>query len=116
MENTESNVFERTLRDIGAGSSAGELSQELRNLVGKVRATGKGGELTYRIKIKPASGGIVSAVMVQDKITLKLPELERPTTIMFTTDDNTLQRTDPRQKEMELKVVKEQPAELRKVG
>lgn len=111
------NAFEKTVREMRSGVSADELSEHLATLVEAVRRTGKGGVLTYKLKVKPASHGDVKVVMLNDEITLKLPQSERPSSVFFTTDENGLQRSDPNQQEMELRTVpKPDAVEVRKVG
>jgi hypothetical protein len=105
MEKTVNNSFELTLREMRAGQVVSDLSDELGKVIEAVRVTGKAGELQLRIKVKPASKGDINTVMVEDKIDSKLPRPERPQTIFFTTEANGLQRQDPRQTEMELRVV-----------
>ncbi len=104
-ETTITNTFDKTLREIRAGLVITELSQKLSELVAAVRATGKGGKLRLDLAIKPASKGETVCVMVEDDITVKLPKPERANTIFYSTEDNLLQRNDPRQSEFELKEV-----------
>lgn len=92
--------FVDTLKDIRHGDVIGELGAELADLVGAVRATGLGGMLTLSIRVKPASKGDVSALVLEDEIKVKLPKLPRGATILFATDENLLQRQDPRQPEL----------------
>lgn len=81
-----------------------ELTQKLSQLVAAVQDTDKGGELTLKITVKPASAG-EGTVTVADKVTLKLPELERHATLYYTTPDHNLQRQDPNQRDLDLAVV-----------
>jgi len=94
-----------TLRDIRQGNCLDELSVYLNDLVAAVRETGKAGDITLKLKISPAGSGKVEAIQVDDSIIVKLPELPKPSTLFFTTEDNNLQRQDPRQKTMELEPV-----------
>lgn len=71
-----------------------ELGEEMSKLIDAVKDTGKAGTLTYSISVKLAdSSG--SAVIVGDKITPKLPEKNRATSMAYIGEDNRLQRTDP---------------------
>jgi len=94
-----------TLREIRQGNCLDELSIHLNDLVAAVRETGKAGDITLKLKISPAGSGKVEAIQVDDTIILKLPELPKPSTLFFTTEDNNLQRQDPRQREMGLEPV-----------
>ena len=97
--------FVDTLREIRQGNCLDELSVHLNDLVAAVRNTGKAGNVTLTLKISPAGSGNVEAIQIDDTIILKLPELPKPSTLFFTTEDNNLQRTDPRQREMGLEQV-----------
>lgn len=105
MTTNNNNLFARTLQDLRHGASAEELSEQLSVLIAAVRETGKGGELIYKIKIKPANKGQIRTVIVEDEINLKKPGFDRESSIFFTTDDNCLVRNDPRQRELELKTI-----------
>src|SRR3972149_302768 len=94
-----------TLREIRQGNCLDELSVHLNDLVAAVRNTGKAGDVTLKLKISPAGSGKVEAIQVDDTITLRMPELPKPSTLFFTTEDNNLQRQDPRQREMGLEPV-----------
>lgn len=100
------NTFEKTMREVRQGHALGEASEKLTELVKQVRANGRCGELVIRLKVKPASRGETTTLMVEDEIVVKLPKAERPQTVFFASDENLLQRNDPRQPEFEqLKVV-----------
>lgn len=110
-----SNTFEMTLREIRGGGALTELSTKLAELVAAVRATGKAGKLRLEIAVTPASRGEAVCLMLDDDISLKLPRLEKASSIFFATDQNLLQRQDPRQKEFELREVNPAPQEIREV-
>lgn len=97
--------FIDTLRDQRGGACHDELSVKLNDLVAAVRETGKTGELILKLKVAPAGSGKVMVVEVSDEIIVKLPQLPKPSTLFFPTEDNNLQRTDPRQKSFGLDVV-----------
>lgn len=83
------------LKDIRDGALLTELPLQLTELVSAVRATGKGGKLTLTLSIKPLSGS--NQVLITDDVRVAMPEPDRPTTVLFITDDNELTRRDPRQ-------------------
>lgn len=91
----------QTLRSLRNGRAEEEFLESLRSLVEAVRLTGKAGSVALVLKVKPASRGDTEVLQVEDAITLKLPQPERGQTIMFATDDNQLQRQDPRQPELD---------------
>jgi len=71
-----------------------ELAEGLTDVIEAVKATGKAGSIVVRFDVKPLDGG-GTAVIVNDKITLKLPEKNREGSIAYIGDGNKLQRTDP---------------------
>ncbi len=89
--------FTETLSDIRNGDVIGELTEQLREVVQRVRETGRPGALTLTLKVKNASKGAGSAVVIEDDVKLKLPQMEKGTTFLFATADGQLQRNDPRQ-------------------
>lgn len=78
------------------GRTERELSASLRELVEAVEETGKGGSITYTLKIAPQANA-EHAVLVTDDIKVKKPALDRPASIFFADEAYRLVRTDPRQ-------------------
>ncbi len=101
-----SNFF-NTLRDMRAGHTIDELDAALIATVAAVKDVGKTGTLTLTVTVKPASKGNGAALLIEDKITTKLPEFDRGATIFFADDNYHLTRHDPSQKELDLRVVPE---------
>lgn len=97
------NTYEQTLREMRHGRSLAELSEELARLIEAVKTTGKAGALTYIIKVKPASAGDTVTVQIEDDVKSKVPVAARGSSIFFVNENNTLQRTDPRQREFEIR-------------
>ena len=110
-----SNSFGVTISEIRGGRLQAELSDKLAKLVGSVRDHNKGGTLTLTLKIEPVSRVDAETLMVTDKVTVKSPEPERHGVIFYPTDQNTLQRNDPRQAELPLREVTGGKAEARDV-
>lgn len=94
------NAFLQMVGEIRQGAAASELADALADLVRTVRDTGRAGELTLKVKLKPASKGDVTTLMVEDAVTVKRPSPERGATIFFSTTENVLSRNDPRQPEL----------------
>lgn len=92
--------FIRTAQEIRNGAFLDEVSGELGLLVAAVRDAARPGKLVITLAIKPASKGEVTALVIDDTITVKMPRQERGSTILFATAKNTLQRNDPRQPEL----------------
>lgn len=98
--------FSDILRDVRGGKADDELGDHLRELCEAVAATNKGGSLTLTLTVKPNGP---SAVLVEDKATLKRPEAAASATLFFVDDDHNLTRRDPRQLTLsELREVEEQ--------
>jgi hypothetical protein len=94
-------VFLQELRD---GRAHSELSGQLAELITKVKETGKGGSLTFKVKIKPSTRAAdVERVTISDAITVDLPQLEHGDDVFWITDDNDLSRSHPRQGSLELR-------------
>lgn len=89
--------FTDILSDIRNGDVIGELTEQLREVVQRVRETGKAGTLTLTLKVKNASKGAGGALILEDDIKVKLPMSDKGTTVLFATEDGQLQRNDPRQ-------------------
>lgn len=71
-----------------------EMSDEMRSLVQKIKATGKAGSITLTISIKPMDGD-VSVLSVNDEIRVKAPEHTRKPALAWPDDDGNLSRSDP---------------------
>lgn len=90
------NSFITTLAALRKGGTISELSQELSRLVARIRETGKMGSVTLKLTLVPADAG-GEAITIDDEVTVKLPKLTRPKTTFFTDEDNSLQRSNPKQ-------------------
>lgn len=105
-----------TLSEIRHGSLLEEAAEELQAVVKAAEETGKAATLTIQLTVKPASkaGGVM---VLQDKITTKLPQLPAGETMVFVTPEFNIQAQDPRQADLPLKVVDTSAqVELKKVG
>lgn len=91
-------LFTHTINLLRRGETAEELSEKLADCVARARETGKLSELTLKIKIKPDANG--RQVFITEEIKSRLPQFPREQTILFPTEQNDLQRSDPRQAEL----------------
>lgn len=91
------------LRDLAGGQTYDQINGALAEIVTACQETGKVGELSLKLKIKPSGDG--TTVTVFDELRTKVPEPTRPPTIFFTTASGGLMRSDPRQTEMKLRDV-----------
>lgn len=86
------------------GAFHADLSTALNRLVRAVQETGKGGDLTVKLKVKPA-GKHATMVLVHDDVKLKEPEADKGDGIYFTDERGNLRRSDPNQPELPLREV-----------
>ncbi|QLG93305.1 hypothetical protein HZF02_15625 [Pseudomonas yamanorum] len=107
--------FIDTLRDIEAGGLLDELSETQHSLIDAIRLTGKGGELTIRFIYKPDGNGQMT---IKADVKSKEPALSRGTSLFFLTPEGNLTRRDPRQQDLALRTVSEEPVpeKLRQVS
>lgn len=94
--NAPNNNFLATLQRHRGGAILEEASTLLQELVAAVATTGKGGTLTIKLSVKPATRG-QSAVVVQDKITCAPPKVEAEASFWFASNEGELRKDDPRQ-------------------
>jgi hypothetical protein len=107
-----SNAYLCFLAEFRHGASANELTAAQQECVAAAEATGKPAKMYHCITYTPTGG----AIAVQDKIELKLPSAQRDQAIFFPTEEHTLSRSDPKQRELELRPVPSpEPVELRQV-
>lgn len=92
------------IQELNHGGSHSELSAALNELVTAVSDLGKGGTLTYTIKVAPA-GRAEGMVTVTDDVKLKLPVGARPDSVFFITPDGNLMRDNPAQPRLPLREV-----------
>ena len=88
------------LRDLHQGKVLEELSEEITAITAAVRAAGKSGELTLKVKFKTPPKGDVSYLTFEAEVSSKKPRRDRGDTIFFITNDNRLTRQDPTQTEL----------------
>ncbi len=106
--------FVDTLNTIRVGELHDELTTELNALVAAVCATGRKGELTLKLSLKPTGRGQIEIV---DEVKTKVPALPHGSTIFFATPENNLQREDPRQMPLKgLQTVDTSTGEIRNVA
>jgi hypothetical protein len=107
-------TFTDSIGQLRYGKTATELSEQFQALVQQCQTTGKPGSITFTINLKPGRGGQIE---ISDEIKVKLPKPERGTSLMFATEDGHLQRSDPRQGELDgLRTVDKETGEIRQVA
>ena len=103
------NRFVSLLENARRGDTLDELDEKLGDLLEAVRRTGKGGALHVTFRVALASKGDNGTLTVNDSVRAVIPEADRALTVMYATDDNLLQRNDPRQGSLELAVPTPKP-------
>jgi hypothetical protein len=91
------------LREHRGGVTHDELSDALQELVAAVTAEGKGGTLTFKIKVKPA--GKSGALEVTDEVKVTAPAQTRSASIFYASPENNLIREDPKQIKLDLRQI-----------
>ena len=91
--------FTDILRQIRKGIVVDELDQAMLKVNEAVIDTGKAGEITLKIKIKPMKGDSCQ-VTLTPVVSFKKPQADLPDGIFFLTGDGDLVRNDPNQSEM----------------
>lgn len=89
------------LREIRGGKAVKTLSRMFAEVVLAVDETGKPGELTIKLKVKPEKGG-GSAKVISCVANAKKPHDDIPEAIFFSDAEGDLHRSDPAQAEMNL--------------
>jgi len=88
--------FADFLLEHGKGRTHDELGEALHTLIASVKDTGKTGSISLTIKVEPMKKDD-RMVVVSDKISINLPEHDRPAAAWFIGADGNLQRNDPHQ-------------------
>jgi hypothetical protein len=94
-----------TLAQLRRGALLPDFSDRMADLVKAVQMSGRGGSITLKLTVKPAGKGTVRNVVLEDEITVKAPAPDKEATIFFPTDDGSLVRNDPNQRELALSPV-----------
>jgi len=92
--------FQQVLAELNGGNTMRELSKKMAQLVLAVEDTGKIGELTLKVKVRPATKGNGMTLLLEDNVSVKIPEADRAQTLFFSVGGGKLQRNDPRQQEI----------------
>lgn len=100
MSNQYSQPFPVTLAAVRKGALVNELTEQLAVIVAGVMEFGKPGKLTLTLSIRPATKRSSEMVVIEDDLTVKVPQADRPGSLFFATDDGGLSRTDPNQTDL----------------
>lgn len=105
--------FLDTFRELEYGHLLDELTDAQNELVAAVQYTNKAGKLTIELEYKPEGDG---QLVIKSKLTRKLPQLPRGSSIFFVTPERNLTRLDPRQQSLELRQVETNKPELKEIS
>lgn len=96
------------LTDLNDGKTLTGLTADLAELLQVVKATGRSGSLTLKVKVQPAAkpGQEVDKITVTADRKLELPKPESPQDFFWLTDDAETTRQHPRQHALDLREVK----------
>lgn len=106
-------LFSYLLHQLRHGSAQEELSEHVTECVEAARESGKIATLTFTVKFKPDGHG---QYLIEDVIKTKLPQMSHGATIMYGTPEGNLQREDPKQSKLDLKVVEEKHPPMKSVS
>src|SRR5437867_2135171 len=104
--------FNILVAELNEGSAHAALTADLAELLRTVQNTGRGGSLTLKIKVAPATRnnhGSVDKVNITADRKLELPKPEQPSDFFYLTDDGETTRNHPRQHSLELREVATTP-------
>jgi hypothetical protein len=101
-------LFAFTLAQLRSGKTQEELSEELNSLIQACRSTGKKGEITLTISVRPDRGD-TGQYFLRPSVKVKAPAFEVGDTLFWGTPEGNLQRNDPSQSEMDLRVIPDAP-------
>lgn len=95
---------------IRQGGLLADIEDALSECVREVCVKGKGGTVTVKIAVKPATKNSSSTVVISDEVVLKAPKLPTAESILYADDDGSLCESDPRQRKFNFEKVS-QPQE-----
>lgn len=99
--------FALFLAELNDGQTNAGLTGDMAELLQTVKATGRGGSMTLKIKIQSASKtGEVDKITITADRRLELPKPEQPTDFFWLTDTAEPTRQHPRQHALDLRDAK----------
>jgi hypothetical protein len=105
-------AFSVFINELNEGSTHAAITADLAELLQTVQNTGKGGELTLKIKVQPAvkgNAGYVDRIVIAVDRALKLPKNEQPSDFFYLSEEGEPVRNHPRQQTLELRDTASQP-------
>ncbi|SKM82331.1 Uncharacterised protein [Mycobacteroides abscessus subsp. massiliense] len=87
--------FADFLRELNKGRVHEELTQGLHDVVEAVKATGKSGTLTLKLKVAEQKNTVM--LTIEDDVVVNPPKASRQTSLWFVDKDGNVSRSDPSQ-------------------
>ena len=94
--------FTDVLRDIAQGRLVEELTDHMNELVHACMQTGKQGEITIKLKLRPGKAQAPTMTVLHD-VNVKAPDFDRPEQYFFVDRSNTLTVHNPDQHKLPLR-------------
>lgn len=101
-EQRQTKPFSAVVQEIGSGTLAAKLAEQLQELTLAVVETGKAGTLTVALKVAPLKAGNVTNLVTTAKTTLKTPD-DDIASVFFVDQYGNLTRDDPQQPTLPLR-------------
>lgn len=99
--------FSLFLVDLNDGTTHAGLTGDFDTLLQEVQAHGRGGSMTLKIKVSPATkssrGGDVDKIVITAERKLELPKPDQPSDFFWLTDTGEPTRQHPRQHALDLR-------------
>jgi hypothetical protein len=97
--------FGHFLTDLNSGQTLAGLTADLAELLQEVKATGRSGSLTLKVKVSPAAkpGQEVDKITITAERKLELPKPDAPSDFFWLTDNAEPTRQHPRQHALDLR-------------
>ncbi len=103
--------FALFIHELNDGSTHAAITADLAELLRTVQATGRGGALTIKFKIAPATrsnSGSIDKVTISADRKLELPKPEQPSDFFWLTEDGQTTRQHPRQHDLPLREISDE--------
>ncbi len=96
-------TFLSVLENHRGGDFVSDISGAIKQVIAAVQLTGKGGAVTLKMNLKPATVG--NAIVFEPIVKTSIPETKPAGSIFYADEDFNLVREDPMQKKLNLREV-----------
>jgi hypothetical protein len=112
MANINGKSISAVLDEVENGQFTADLTEKLYELIQAAQETRKSAKIAIKLEFKPTGKGMITTIASYD---VKKPEHDRPGTSFFIGKDGSLQRKDPNQPDLPLRVVDDYDTETGEV-